>query len=110
MIVDSKSSNTVPDAIVESRIPHRDGTKGTASSVTTSDQAGRFSFPPVYGTYKLLMMSADWREITIKKNGYDESLVSVFQRDSVRVIETDDRANRIEKPRSEELRLSINKK
>lgn len=109
VIVDGDSSDPVPDVIVESRIPHRDGTQGAASSVTTSDQAGRFSFPPVYGIYRLPMMSADWREITIKKNGYDESLVSVFQRDSVRIIETDDRANRIEKPRSEELRLSISR-
>jgi hypothetical protein len=56
------------------------------------------------------MMSADWRELTITKNGYEKSSVSVFQRDSVRIIETGGRTNRITTPRSEELKLSIKKK
>jgi hypothetical protein len=110
VIVDSQSSNPVQGAIIESSIPHRDGDNGAAFSATTSDQNGRFSFRPVYGIYKLLMMSADWRKLTITKNGYEKSSVSVFQRDRVRVIETGGRTNRIITPRSEELKLSIKKK
>jgi hypothetical protein len=110
VIVDSQSSNPIQGAIIESSIPHRNGNNGAAFSATTSDQNGRFSFRPVYGIYKLLMMSADWRELTITKNGYEKSSVSVFQRDSVRIIETGGRTNRITTPRSEELKLSIKKK
>jgi len=110
VIVDSKSSKPVSGAIVESRIPHRDGTNGTASSVTTSDHDGKFSLRPVYGNYKLLMVSADWRELTILKTGYEQTRVSVRQRDSVRIMKIGAQENRIEIPSSEELRISIKKK
>jgi hypothetical protein len=110
VIVDSRTANPIPGAIVESSIPHRDGNNGAAFSATTSDQDGRFSFPPVYGIYKLLMMSADWRELSITKDGYEKSRVSIFQRDGVRIIETGNRTNRIETPRSEDLKISIKKK
>jgi hypothetical protein len=110
VIVDSKSSSPVPGATIRSRIPHKGETKGSASSVTSTNQFGKFSFRPVYGIYQLLEMPIDWRELTIKKDGYEELRVSVFQRGSVRITETGERAKRIETPRSEELRISINKK
>lgn len=107
VIVDSRTSNPVSGAIVESRIPHKDDPNGAASSVTTSDQDGRFSFRPVYGIYKLLMMPADWRELRIDKDGYKELRVFVIQQDGVRMIEIGGQKNRIESPLSEDLRLGI---
>jgi hypothetical protein len=110
VIVDRRTSNPIQGAIIESSIPHRNGNNGASFSSTISDQDGRFSFPPVFGIYKLLMMTADWREFHITKEGYEQSRVSVFQRDSIRIIETGDRTNRIEAPRSEDLKISIKKK
>jgi hypothetical protein len=110
VLVDKTSTTPISGALLESRIPHRDGTRGAPTASTITDEGGRFSFPPVYGIYKLLMLSADWREVAVSKSGYEPTRFSVSHRDGIRMVSTVGVSDSTQTLRREPLRLSIIKK
>lgn len=107
VLVDKKSTMPVSGALLESRIPHRDCTSGAPTASIITDEEGRFSFPPVYGVYKLLMMSADWREIAVSKNGYEPIQFSISHRDGVRMVSPVGDSDSTQMSQREPLRISI---
>ena len=102
-------SNSVPVSGVrlDSKIPHREVPVG---GFAITNQKGEFDLPPEYGVFKLLTLDADWREVTITKDGYESKRVSVMEARNKRFITYDGREDYTTISSDEPLRITLKKK
>jgi hypothetical protein len=105
-VVDSHSLMPLPNARLDSKIPHREVPVGGCA---TTNQDGEFDLAPEYGIFKLLTMDADWREVIISKDGYESKKVSVMHTRAERFITYDDREDQTTS-RDEPIRIMLKKK
>ena len=107
VVIDNRSSKAVSGVTIHSDIPHRESHRVIPPVVT--DEEGRFSLPPEYGVFKLLTLSADWRMVTLSKEGYKPEEISVMIRSKERYVTYEDRKIHATESSKDDIEIKIEK-